>query len=70
MYDFKQNKHYKYEDAHCRLCGEEPEDAHHVVNVCRQMPDNCNRVINLANCNEESAKEIIRRVDAFENLIE
>ena len=69
MYDFKENKHFKYDDANCRLCGEDPEDAHHVANVCRQMPDNCRRMINLTDGNEESVQEIIRRVAMFENLI-
>ena len=70
IYNFKCNRPYQHSDDICRLCGEEPEDTNHVLNVCSKVSRSSKRFVDLWEVGEDEMKELFNRLEQFEQLIE
>ena len=66
MIDIKTLRRYWYDDSICRLCGEQDEDLHHIINICREITRTSRETVdNIYDDKEETISKIINRFKEF-----
>ena len=70
IYNFKCNRPYQHTDDICRLCGEEPEDTNHVLNLCSKVRRSTKQFDDLWDLSIEDLDELMDRITQFELQIE
>ena len=66
--DLKSVRKFKYDDTVCRLCGDDNETVHHVVNQCKMVARTFE--VNLMSCDISVMEETAKRCKEFLNMVD